>query len=179
MLGLQTRKELAERLGVPQGQVADWELDRYRVLEVRSLVRLAKAFHCSVDELLAGVDPDYDRVLEHIAAGASAAGIWPDIAVVGEGDARAEVLGWLPRPAGLGDPRAYGVQIRGDAMMPAFRPTNGRAGVACAGGAGRRRGVRAPGARRASGPVGARLHAPGVQSRPPAAFREVTGRSRP
>ena len=133
--GLRTRKDLAERLGVPQSQVADWEQDRYRVVSVRSLIKLAMVFHCSVDELLAGVDPDYDRVLEGVAAGASAAGNWPAIAVVGEGDAlpddiapgeheqeRPEVLGWLPRPADLGDPRAYGVQIRGDAMLPAYRP---------------------------------------------------------
>ena len=133
MAGL-LQKELAELLGVPQSQVADWEYDRYGVIEVRSLIKLAKAFHCSVDELLVGVDPDYDRVLEHIVVRASAAGTWPDIAVVGEGDARPdylarneygqgrpEVLGWLPRPAGLDDARAYGVQIRGDAMLPAYR----------------------------------------------------------
>ena len=64
-----------------------------------------------------------------------AAATWPEIAVVGEGDVlpddiarddeygqeRPEVLGW-PRPAGLGDLRAYGIQIRGDAMIPAYWP---------------------------------------------------------
>ena len=133
--GFRKQRELADLLGVPQTQVADWEHDRYTVITVRSLIKLATVFRCSVDELLAGVDPDYDRVLEGVAAGASAAGNWPDIAVVGEGDAlpddiardehgqeRPEVLGWLPRPADIGDPHAYGVQVRGDAMFPAYRP---------------------------------------------------------
>ena len=123
MAGFRTQRELAELLGVPQSQVADWEHDRYPVIAIRNLIKLAKAFHCSVDDLLAGVDPDYDRVLKHTAAGASPAATWSHIAVVGEGDARdrSKVLGWLPRPADLGDPDAYGVQIRGDAMMPAYR----------------------------------------------------------
>lgn len=132
--GPRTQKELAELLGVSQSQVADWEHDRYSVLSLQSLIKLATVFHCSVDELLAGLDPDYDRAREGVAAGAVATE--SDIPVVGEGDARPggigrndsrrrsdrRVLGWLPRPAGLGDPRAYGVEIRGDAMIPAYRP---------------------------------------------------------
>ena len=134
-VGRRTQKELAELLGVPQAQLADWEYDRYAVISVRNLIKLAKVFHCSVDELLAGVDPDYDRVLQGVATAASAATNWLDIAVVAEGDAlpngnarddygqeQPGVLGWLPRPVGLGDPHAYGVQIRGDAMIPAYRP---------------------------------------------------------
>ena len=67
LAGLRTQTELAELLGVPQSQVAEWEHDRYACLAVSNLIKLAKAFHCSVDDLLAGVDPDYDRVLEHVA----------------------------------------------------------------------------------------------------------------
>ena len=133
MAGLRTQKAFAERLGVPQPQVSDWENDRYAALEISSLVKVAKVFHCSVDELLAGVDPDYDRIRE---GGAVPATIRPDIAVVAEGDAppdgvttrderaqgRPEVLRWLPRPRDLGDPKAYGVEIRGDSMFPAYRP---------------------------------------------------------
>ena len=132
--GLRTQREFAELLGVPQPQVSDWENDRYGVLGVSSLVRLAKMFRCSVDLLLAGVDADYDRLLEG-GAGAVPATARP-IAVVAEGDAapdgvtarnerpqgRPEVLRWLPRPGDLGDPKAYGVEIRGDSMLPAYRP---------------------------------------------------------
>ena len=109
--------------------------DRYANLEICTLVKLAKVFHCSVDELLAGVDPNYDRILEGGAVGAGSARTWPDIAVVAEGDAfpdgiawdereqeRPAVLGWLSRPGDLGDPHAYGIRIRGDSMLPAYRP---------------------------------------------------------
>ena len=136
MVGLRTQKAFAELLGVPQSQVSDWEKDRYAVLEIYTLIKLAKVFHCSVDELLAGIDPDYDRIRDGGAVGAVPARTGSDIiAVVAEGDAlpdgitwderaqeRPEVLWWLSRPGDLGDPKAYGVQIRGDSMLPAYRP---------------------------------------------------------
>ena len=62
--GIRTQKAFGELLGVPQAQVSDWENDRYSVLEVSSLIKLAKALRCSVDDLLAGVDPEYDRIQE-------------------------------------------------------------------------------------------------------------------
>ena len=128
--GVRTQKALAERLGVPQPQVSDWENDRYTTLEISSLVRIAKVFRCSVDVLLAGIDAEYDRL------GAVPATILSDIAVVAEGDVlpdevatrnaraqgRPKVLRWLSRPGDLGDPRAYGVEILGDSMLPAYRP---------------------------------------------------------
>ena len=135
VMGLRTQKALVELLGVPPSRVSDWENDRYAVLDISSLIKLAKAFHCSVDELLAGVDPDYDRIREGGAAGAVPARPWTDIPVVAEGDAhpdgiaweereqaRPAVLEWLSRPGDLVDPNAYGVRIRGDSMLPAFRP---------------------------------------------------------
>ena len=92
-------------------------------------------FRCSVDDLLAGVDPDYDRIQVGGAVGAVPAGTGCDIAVVAEGDAllngtawegceqqRPVVLGWVSRPGDLGDPSAYGIRIRGDSMVPVFRP---------------------------------------------------------
>ena len=135
VMGLRRQKALVELLGVPQSQVSDWEHDRSAVLDISNLIKLAKALHCSVDELLAGVDPDYDRIREGGAAGAVPARTWSDIAVVAEGDAlpdgiawdereqaRPAVLEWLSRPGDLVDPNAYGVRIRGDSMLPAFRP---------------------------------------------------------
>lgn len=136
VMGLRTQKALADLLGAPQSQVSDWENDRSAAPEISSLIKLAKAFHCSVDELLSGVDPDYDRIREGGAAGAVPARPWTDIIpVVAEGDAlpdgiaweereqaRPAVLEWLSRPGDLVDPNAYGIRIRGDSMLPAFRP---------------------------------------------------------
>ena len=134
VMGLR-QKAFAELLGTPQPQVSDWENDRFSVLDISSLIKLAKALHCSVDELLAGVDPDYDQIREGGAAGAVPARTRSDIAVVAEGDAlpdgiawnereqeRPAVVGWLSRPGDLVDPNAYGIWIRGDSMLPAFRP---------------------------------------------------------
>ena len=135
VMGLRTQKALVELLGVPQSQVSEWEHDRSAILDISSLIKLAKVLHCSVDELLAGVDPDYDRIREGGAVGAVPGRTWSDIAVVAEGDAlpddiawdereqaRPAVLEWLSRPGDLVDPNAYGIRIRGDSMLPAFRP---------------------------------------------------------
>ncbi len=146
--GLQTQKALADLLGVPQPQVSDWENDRYAVLETLTLIKIAKGLRCSVDHLLAGMDPDYDQVREQshaiaaAPAGADSAGEAPaessartEIPVIAEGDAfpagvawsdgareRVDIVQWIARPGDLQDPNAYGVQIRGDAMFPAYRP---------------------------------------------------------
>ena len=140
--GIQTQKALAELLGVPQPQVSDWENDRYSVLETLTLVKIAKGLRCSVDQLLVGVDPDYDRVRET----GSVVSVEParvdfsvetpaDIPVVAEGDAspagvtwdgrkreQTGIVQWVSRPGDLRDPNAYGVQVRGNSMIPAYRP---------------------------------------------------------
>ena len=136
--GLQTQKALADLLNVPQPQVSNWENDRYSILETMTLVKIAKGLRCSVDALLAGVDPDYDRVREARGEPArvdSKVGTFADIPVVVEGDTlpeglasdapeaeRTGVVQWVSRPADLRDPNAYGVRIRGDSMIPAYRP---------------------------------------------------------
>ena len=127
--GLQTQKALADLLGVPQPQVSDWENDRYAVLETLTLVKIAKGLRCSVDHLLAGVDPDYDRVREARSGGAlpvdSPVESSAEIPVIAEGDtfpkgehdgsgAMAAIVHRTARPRALQDPNAYGVQIRSD-----------------------------------------------------------------
>ena len=115
-------------LGVPQPQVSDWENDRYSVLETLTLVKIAKGLRCSVDQLLVGVDPDYDRVRET----GGVVSVEPtrvdfsvetpaDIPVVAEGDA---VAGGrhLGRPeAGADRNRAMGVSSGGPARSERLR----------------------------------------------------------
>lgn len=138
--GLQTQKALADLLGVPQPQVSDWENDRYAVLETLTLIKIAKGLRCSVDQLLAGMDPDYDSVRQASrAAGTrtpqtdSSADVAAEIPVIAEGDAFPEggddrdkqpraTLQQTARPGDLQDPNAYGVRIRTDSMFPAHRP---------------------------------------------------------
>lgn len=136
--GIRTQRELAARLEVPQPQVSDWENDRYAVLETLTLVKIAKGLGCSVDALLAGVDPAYDEVQQAIGTAARRAppqGPAPppdDIPVIAEGDAppedmrdaeeAARIVQWTPRPGDLPEPGVYGVRIRSDSMLPAHRP---------------------------------------------------------
>ncbi len=133
--GFRTRNQLADLLGISQSQLADWEHDRYPILNISSLIKLAKSVNCSVDDLLADVDPDYDRIRQSGGAVALSGPTSSAIAVVAEGGAvpdgitgnereqeRPKVLHWLSRPGDLGDPRAYGIEIRGDSMLPAYRP---------------------------------------------------------
>ena len=125
--GIPTQKAFAELLGVPQSQVSDWENGRYSILQIRTLLHIAKVLYCSVDELLASLDPDYDAVL-------GGGRIPPPIPIVPEGEAsptgisrddrareRRDMLDWVPRPGDVGDPEAYGIRLGGDSMVPAYR----------------------------------------------------------
>lgn len=139
--GISTQRALSDRLHVPQPQVSDWENDRYGTLGTQTLMKLAKALRCSIDELLDGVDPDYDQVREAreaidvepkridfgtdttrnipvVAEGAAAPGgtAWT------EGAPPGDVEGWIPRPRDVADENAYAVRVRGDAMAPAYPP---------------------------------------------------------
>ena len=140
--GISTQRALADRLHVPQPQVSDWENDRYGTLETQTLMKLAKVLRCTIDQLLNGVDPDYDQVREareavdvepaRIDYGTDSAGSIP---LVAEGSAApagtpwrddapppGEIERWIPRPRDVEDASAYGVHIRGDSMAPAYPP---------------------------------------------------------
>ena len=124
--GLHTQKALADLLGVAGPQVSDWENDRYAFLTVSTLVKIAKGLRCSVDRLLAGVCPEYDRAREDGGA--------HEIPLIAEGVAfpeaghdraryPADLIQWISRPRDLRDPGAYAVRIRGSSMLPAYWPT--------------------------------------------------------
>lgn len=54
--------ELAERVGVTPPVVSAWENNRTGLPETPTVLKLAKALGVSVEELLDGIDQDYDRV---------------------------------------------------------------------------------------------------------------------
>jgi transcriptional regulator with XRE-family HTH domain len=64
-------KDLAARAKVARSVWSGWENDRRGLPETPTLLKVAKALRCSIDELLTGVDPDYDAVVGH--AGKAAA----------------------------------------------------------------------------------------------------------
>jgi len=57
-------KELADILGVKQGTLSDWMRDRRGLPEGPTLLKFAKALNWSVEELLEGVDHEYQLMLE-------------------------------------------------------------------------------------------------------------------
>lgn len=57
-----TQDELAEAAGVAQSDVSKWERDK-AFPTIPTLIRIAKIWGCSVDDLLRGVDPAYDEIV--------------------------------------------------------------------------------------------------------------------
>jgi transcriptional regulator with XRE-family HTH domain len=56
-----SRKGLEDRCGVDQQSIADIEGGKYEDYGILKVVRVAKGLKVSVDDLLAGVDADYER----------------------------------------------------------------------------------------------------------------------
>lgn len=61
--GFQTQGAFAKALDVPQPRLSDWENDRYGIPEVANLIKIAKILKVSLDQLIAGVDGDYDNIV--------------------------------------------------------------------------------------------------------------------
>jgi phage repressor protein C with HTH and peptisase S24 domain len=140
--------DLAERIGVSQSVLSSWETDRYDLPETASLMKLAKALDCSIDDLLAGVDAVYDQVIgrrapflvreghdvEMLDQDVSRRRRLADIPIVGPAEAsRNGIVGWqedgmiigdveewISRPWDVDDPRAYGLRVRNDSMEPRY-----------------------------------------------------------
>jgi transcriptional regulator with XRE-family HTH domain len=129
-------RELATRVGVTPPVMSKWETQK-GLPEGPTLLKLAKALSVSIDELLAGVDPEYDMVREERARyGVSGDTAQPrhPIPILVEGDAPPEGLTWdadgAPlfhvdewgsRPGDVRDPRAYLVVVRSEAMEPMIK----------------------------------------------------------
>lgn len=63
--GFRTQGAFAAALGVPQPRLSDWENDRYAGgPETTNLLKIAKTLAVSIDDLLVGVDPEYQRLID-------------------------------------------------------------------------------------------------------------------
>jgi transcriptional regulator with XRE-family HTH domain len=60
--GEEDQRVIAQRMGVPQARLSNWEKDRYGTLTAHTLLWLAKGYRCRVDDILRGVDADYDAI---------------------------------------------------------------------------------------------------------------------
>lgn len=58
--GMKTQADLARKMEIPQSRVSDLENDRYAIPDTRTLMLIAMAIGCMVDDILANVDPDFD-----------------------------------------------------------------------------------------------------------------------
>lgn len=58
--GIATQTKLAELMSIPQSRASDLENDRYKYPELQTLIAAATAIGCRIDDLLAGVDANYD-----------------------------------------------------------------------------------------------------------------------
>jgi transcriptional regulator with XRE-family HTH domain len=61
--------DVAKALGVVKSAVSGWLHDKVDLPNTPTLLRLAKAVGCTVDELLVGLDPAYDKVRDLIRQG--------------------------------------------------------------------------------------------------------------
>jgi phage repressor protein C with HTH and peptisase S24 domain len=143
--GFRTAKRLADALGVVPSVVSKMENDQQGLPEGPTLLRLAKALRCSVDDLLTGVDPDYHpaRATSSDAEGNHEADIL-DPAAANALRAARETLDerhvtstgavydvkvhrtrrTAERAAHLYDPRdgeVYAIALRGDSMEPVLK----------------------------------------------------------
>lgn len=70
--GIKTQDEFARKLGVPQPRASDLENARYKLPALKTLLKAAKVLGCSLDDILEGVDADYDQIRRKRAAPAVA-----------------------------------------------------------------------------------------------------------
>jgi transcriptional regulator with XRE-family HTH domain len=80
-------KDIAAKIGVRPPVVSSWENDRTGLPETPTLFRLAKAIPATIEDLLAGIDPDYDQIrsdlIRHTSTGASVSDVAAEQSAVG------------------------------------------------------------------------------------------------
>lgn len=71
-----SQKEGAERLDLPQPRLNDLEAGRYKRMRTDTLLKIAVAFNCSVEDLLRGVHPRYDLQRKEAARSLTPRQVW-------------------------------------------------------------------------------------------------------
>lgn len=128
------QEELAEAAGIHPVTYSRIESGRTTNTGVDTMEKLAKALGLSLAELYADI-PNAEAVRDGVDI---SDGYKPkSIPVVAEGEASPagqvfwdaaagtpliDVEEWMSRPFDVTDPRAYGVRVRGDSMVPAYYP---------------------------------------------------------
>jgi len=136
-------------MGVDASRISEWETDTYQP-SVDTLLKIATFLNIPVDRLLQGVNEGYETVrrvfgpkpsvqdgqeAEELDIDVTTGYKRNDIPVIGEGEAspqpnlfwdeaglRSDVEDRISRPFDVRDPLAYGVKVRGDSMVPRYRP---------------------------------------------------------
>lgn len=142
--GFKTARSFAEAIGIVPSVISKLENDLQGLPEGPTLLRLAKVLKCSVDELLEGVDPDYQAMLQARAKEPPRGEAEPldedvtqyeqdDIPIIQEGDASpngfvydgeplsADRAARTSRPYDYREKGAYAVVLRGDSMEPTLK----------------------------------------------------------
>jgi phage repressor protein C with HTH and peptisase S24 domain len=147
--GFGTGKAFAAAMGVDASRVSEWENDTYQP-SVDTLLKIAAFLNVSVDDLLKGVNQGYEAARRTFgkrdtpADGIEAEELDQDITegykrddipVIAEGEAspqpsllwnddglKSDVDDRISRPFDVRDPRAIGVRVRGDSMVPRYKP---------------------------------------------------------
>lgn len=89
-----TRRKFAKKIGTEYQSVYDWESDRRKSVDLMTLFRLAKGLEVTIEDLVAGLDGEYDRLrrdlIGHSAGTGSAASTGGDADVPASDRDRAE-----------------------------------------------------------------------------------------
>jgi transcriptional regulator with XRE-family HTH domain len=64
--GVTHQGQFAGLLGVPQSAVSRWENDHYAMPDTETLIKIAAALGCSIDDLLRGIYPEYDAQRDRV-----------------------------------------------------------------------------------------------------------------
>lgn len=137
--GFDSQIARARALGVTQQRMNDLENDRYQAPDTKTLKHIAAIFGTTVEYLSNGITTYYQtkRTFDVEPETIDVSGhTINDIPVIAEGEAspqgelfwdddgklRSDVEDRISRPFDVRDPRAYGVKVRGDSMLPAYKP---------------------------------------------------------
>lgn len=63
----ETQEQVAARMDVVQEQISEWERGKYKSFDMETLFRLAKGYGITLEQLVVGVDREYDATHRDLA----------------------------------------------------------------------------------------------------------------